>query len=1381
MKTNKYINIKIILFLLISLITTNAYAVFRTIKFKHLTSSIALKQSSVNCIFQDSTNFIYFGTNEGLFRYDGNLSELFWNSSNNENTLNCNNIVSGCEFELNKFIISTSDGLFKFDGNKKTFTPISINNKELSKNISFFKNQNSIWSVSTSGVYKLKITKHDDDYKFELIDYNYLFVKDNPNIQIEYFTQNSKGDILIASEDNKIYRFNTYSFKITEIETNLKNIKCLYEDKNGTIWIGTTNKTLHRHTADGKFQNPIVLKYDNLLYEFNSYITSICEDINGNIIIGSNSNGLAIIKARDKNRNTPKIEYYTTENNNTNTICDNNISSLYLEKSGAVFIGTRGNGVNIINTGQDCFSQHIFNPTNDNSLDHIRVNAICEDQNGNIWFGTRLGLNRYNRKSKTYFRYHNKISKNNYIKPKGIDMIGEVTCFCFDSNGDLWFGTYGEGVYKYMYQDKRFTRITDSKGDKAPAKKITDITTDKDGNIWVSTHGHGFAKITTTPNNNSIINTTYFHCSENTSSGHKTQNIDIIYIDKNNQLWITQRDKGLFRMDPNSLEMQKFVYSPTDTSSISNNFTISICSDKLGNLWMGTARGLNKYSHSTQSFTNYTIESGLPHNSICGVLSDNNNKIWLYTQRGIYRFDPSTLEFKNFIENSRIFHEAFTIDATFKNKEGKLFMGTLNNGCIEFHPDSISKYNYNNKIVIKEIKISGETIIPNKKIDDITILTKPICHTKSIKLKHHQNDISLDVVSQQYLPSKNRTIHYRLKGDNKKWNSTVKNQKVVQYSNLKPGNYTFETHYRNSKNITSLQISIEPPFWATSTAYFIYLFIILAIAYSLYRYTSLRIKLKNELNIERMKLSFFTNISHEFRTPLTLISGPLKKLISNHNNIDYDERNNLLGLMKRNSDKLMNLADQILDIRKIENRKMYLKAEQTDIISFIKEVTENFKHIASSKNILLNYSTELNELKIWIDKDKIEKVISNLLSNAIKHTPQNGNITVYTEIIKQHIRISVGDTGAGIATEHLKNVFNRFFRIENSQNTDITGTGIGLSIAKSFTEMHKGTIYVKNNLTTGCTFTIEIPLGEKHLTKNEKITDLSEYSFTKKQLSEDATTVASYKTNNTYNTENENNKPLLLVVDDNIDIRFFIESNLSQKYRIISAENGKQGLELALEHNPDLIISDVMMPVMNGLDLCKNIKKEIRICHIPVILLTAKSADNNKIEGIETGADSYITKPFDIDYLQARVENLLLSRIRLREAYTKPTDSPSTSTSDNTKKEIKLNVAQNPLDIKFLQKANDIVVANLANPDFSVPLFTEQIAMSNSVLYRKLKALTDLSANEFIKDVRLTKSVELLKTKEYTISEVANLVGFNDPKYFGTCFKKKYGKSPSGV
>nr|WP_244828492.1 hybrid sensor histidine kinase/response regulator transcription factor [Carboxylicivirga sediminis] len=1354
---------------------TDCNAFHRIYSFYHLTDNIALKQSSVNCIFQDSNGQMYFGTNEGLFLYDGYQTVLCWNATDANSILLANNTQSIIPLSNTSLLLSTLNGLYIFDVISRSFELIEFPYSNYGV-LQLINGEQNIYGLSDLGLGKLRLDHAGGIYNVYYELYNDFDVKQTSSglHRTGSYAVINSGAIIFTKGDGQIYSFDPCSEGIQRIWVQEEDITCLFEDSSGVVWIGSYNNAVYYWDSTTETRGTIQLDINKDSYETEKYISSICEDKDGNILIGTNNNGIGIIQSHAKYDSMPEIAYFSVDPGNTNSLCDNNVSCLYAERSNAVFVGTNGNGVNQLSVGQSCFTQYGVNELNDNSIDHFRVNAIYEDEEGFVWFGTRLGLNRLNKKNGIYERFNNANTKNT-TPPKGVSYIGETTSFCRDSLGDLWIGTYGTGLYRYSYKDDRFYHYQDEYGNDMPADRITDIILDAEKKLWIATHSAGISKVESVDVKRNRLLVSYFKCDDNQVVGFAEQNVDNIFLDSKNHLWFSQRDKGLYRLSVEDGTMSHYEHVPGDSTALSNNTVISICSDDSGDIWFGTARGLNKFDIEDEYFTSFTMENGLPHNSICGVLSDDKNQIWLYTQRGIYRFNPITEVFESFIENTRIFHEDYTIDATFKSKDGKLFFGTMNNGCFEFYPDNVKDNLFVPSISITRFNVMSG--MPAKQSDNLLKLDLQD-DSVSVELNYQQNNLTIEFTAYAYHANLKLQLLYLMEGVDKEWHITNDRQKLIPYANLNPGKYTFKVRAVNQLNPVvyeekQISIVIHPPFYATKLAYSFYVLLLLAIAYVLYRYILSRIRLRNDLRIERMKLSLFTNISHEFRTPLTLIAGPLKKLRRNGKTMAEEERQYHYSLMTKSVEKLMRMVNQILDTQKIDDQKMVLTTEKTDIVHLVKDVFENFNIIAHEKAISYSFKASIKSVICYCDKDKMEKILYNLLSNAFKYTPSKGSIDVKLDLEEEKdcVVIYVQDSGRGIPDEQKKRIFERFHRIEDGIEHTTHGTGLGLSIVKTFVDMHKGEVTVRNNAKKGCTFIVKIPIiRQSHCDveihdsyANAAVMNRFDNSNEIRPVSE-----------NSYNKKKRKvliDVPLVLLVEDNDEVREFIEDHLTKSYRIITAANGKEGLEKALGAFPDLIVSDVMMPEMNGLELCRKLKMDIRTSHIPVILLTARSSIEEQIQGVECGADAYITKPFEPFYLEARIKNLIITRQKLRDTF-------SLGEHANVSKEFGMEMP-NSLDAEFLKKAQDLVTTHLDDVNLTVPEFTRLMGVSNTVLYLKIKALTGLSANEFIRHVRLKKSIDLLESNSFTVSEISNMVGFNDPKYFSTCFKKAYGVSPS--
>jgi len=789
---------------------------------------------------------------------------------------------------------------------------------------------------------------------------------------------------------------------------------------------------------------------------------------------------------------------------------------------------------------------------------------------------------------------------------------------------------------------------------------------------------------------------------------------------------------------------------------------------------------LNKFDSENEIFTNYREDDGLSNNVILGILQDEAGNLWLSTIRGLNKFDPDLETFSHFDVRDGLVSNEFSL-GVHKSSDGVMYFGGVN-GFNKFHPDSIKDVSYVAPIIITDFKIFNQSVpIGINSSNNRSILSESICETKQIDLTYEDYVISFEFAALDYHVPEKINYLYMLEGFDKQWNHTDALRRYATYTNLDPGEYLFKVKMANVKGdnneaVALININIHPPWWKTAWAYFLYAFLFVGSVIVLWTLQMRRVRLKHEIQMSRfeakklheideLKSTFFANISHEFRTPLTLILGPVKELINKEND---KEKKKELKRVHRNADMLYGLVNQLMDLSKLEAGKMTLKTCEEDIVLIVKGIVLSFASLAERKNITLKFDSSNEEIIAFIDVDKLEKIVINILSNAFKFTNEGKKIDVNIRVRNKRVEIIVADEGIGIPQDKLENIFDRFYQVDSSHSREHEGTGIGLALTKELVELHKGTIDVESAEGEGTTFIIRLPLGNSHL-KPEEICDKNRDNG-KEIIIPQATPVLDEKddTNKTViNLITDQDKHLLLIVEDNTDVRNYIEGHLKKDYRILTAINGEEGVNKALEHIPDLVVSDVMMPKVDGYELCEKIKTDERTSHIPVILLTAKASSQDKIEGLETGADDFIMKPFDAKELKARVKNLIEQRKKLIDYYRKQQlfdiseiDAAST-------------------DKKFLNRAIEIIKKNISDENFNVDSFASEIALSRVQLHRKLVALLGHPPGDFIRIVRLTKAAKLIRNNFGNISEIALEVGFNNPANFAKAFRTQFGLSPT--
>jgi len=763
-----------------------------------------------------------------------------------------------------------------------------------------------------------------------------------------------------------------------------------------------------------------------------------------------------------------------------------------------------------------------------------------------------------------------------------------------------------------------------------------------------------------------------------------------------------------------------------------------------------------------------------------GILEDEQENLWLSTNNGISKFDPLQETFSNFDIRDGLQGNEYNLASCFKDKNGKMYFGG-SNGYNVFHPDSINKNLVIPSIVLTDFKIFNKSISPNIN----SPLIKSVSETKEIILSYHQSVFSFEFAALEYtIPGKNKYA-YKMEGVDPDWVYTDATRRFATYTNLDPGKYIFKVKGSNNDGIwneqgTSVNVIILPPWWKTKVAYSFYIFLFGFFIVMVWRFRTNRLKMKHDLELEQLqaeklkevdeiKSQFFTNISHEFRTPLTLIKGPAKLIVDQTK--DKTIKDNAI-LINRNSEKLGRLVTQLLDLSKLEAGKMKLKTTQVNIVSILKELVLSFASYAERKNITLNFSAVEKQIMVYLDTEKVEKIINNIISNAFKYTAAKGKIRVQISQSKKFVELKITDTGIGISRERISKIFDRFYQGNQKQIEKQEGTGLGLALTKELVVLHKGEIDVESKEGEGTTFIIKFLLGKNHLKSDEIFESKQEEDKIIFEQTDSESIVTDENINSgllmkTDLSSNKSEKLLLLIVEDNADVRQYIRGFLESDYKIMEAIDGEDGYNKSIAEIPDLIVSDVMMPKIDGIELTDKLKNDERTSHIPIILLTAKATSKDKIEGYETGADDYIMKPFDIQELKVRIKNLIDQRKKLRQHFQK---------EEIFKLEDK-NISS--IDKKFLKRAVGIIHEHLSDTTFGVESFAIELAIGRTSLYKKIMALVGEPPGDLIKRIRLSNAAILLKNNSGNISEIAFEVGFNNPAYFSECFKKQIGVTPS--
>jgi signal transduction histidine kinase/ligand-binding sensor domain-containing protein/DNA-binding response OmpR family regulator len=1383
----------------ICFLSTHLYPQLNNLIFEHITVDDGLPENSVRAILQDHIGFMWFGTQNGLVKYDGYEMTVYQQNPDDSSSFTGRIIYSLYEDVTGDIWIGTwDDGLHKFDRATKTFrrfkapqfrseiydTLNTIQSNQVTA-ISGGQESNELW-ISTwgGGLSRLDIR----NLSFKHYQNNPDDSTSIPSDLLCDIHSDGEGNIWIAASRGGLVKFVPQKEEFTlykpahDKENNgFDDPYTICEDRFGALWIGTIGSGVFKFDRKSETFRHYQHDPDNPNSLSHNEVYSICEDQSGLIWIATWGGGLNVF-----DREKDHFRRYPYNFRDPNSVSSNRTWSIFEDQTGVLWVGTHGGGLNKMDRGKQRFRRYEHEPNNPNSLSDNEVYSICEDQSGIVWVGTHSrGLTKFTPQSekapaKTFRHYQHDPANPNSLSDNQVRSIYE------DRQGTLWIGTNDEGLNRFDKKKNRFKRYRHDPGNphSLGSNWVRAIYEDRLGILWIGTFLGGLNRYDPATE----IFTRFRVGKEN--------QILKIFEDHFGTLWIGTNGDGLQQFDR---EKESFTAHGLDEFQFVN----TIYEDNSGNLWIGTfLRGLYLFDRDNSRFINFDEKKGLINNTIMGILEGEDGNLWISTLKGISRFDPRKRSFKNF-SNQDGLQAPYYWGVCKSQFTGEMFFGGQK-GLTVFHPDSVKDNPYPPQVAITEFKLFNEPVKPGA----VSPLKEAITITREIRLAYWQNDISLGFAALHFNNSQKNEYAYFLENYEDDWRY-VGNQRSATYTNLDPGEYTFRVKGSNNDGVwneegASLKIIITPPWWNTWWAYFIYAVLILGTLYGLRRYELSRQRLKHNLELEyveaeklkevdRMKSRFFANISHEFRAPLTLIQGPVEELLSGEFKGNVTEQ---YQRILRNTRRLLRLVNQLLDISRLEAGRVKLYAQPLDIVALTRQLTMAFESLASVRNIQLKFAAQEQPLTVYIDREKYEKIIINLLSNAIKFTGEGGFVEVAVNSGSQttsatatvtatslphseFVEITVRDTGIGISAEHLPHIFDRFYQVDDSAVLEHSGTGIGLALTKELVELHHGEISVESEPGKGTEFTVRLPLGKEHLQaeeiadtgyqmpdtgyqKPDAVYSLETVDVDLSGIRDQASGIHSQSLNRPIT-----KSPNILIVEDNPDMRAYIRDHLKNTYRISEAEDGLAGFAAATDLMPDLIISDVMMPNLDGYQLCEKLKNDERTSHIPVILLTAKSSGESKMEGLELGADDYLIKPFDARELQVRVKNLIEQRRKLRERF-----------ASIIKIEPK-DLTVTPKDAEFLQRAIDIVEANMNNEEFSVERFGREIGLSRSQLRRKITALTDFSPTDFILSLRLKRAARLLQQQAGTVSEIAYEVGFNNLSYFARAFKKQFGHTPS--
>jgi signal transduction histidine kinase/ligand-binding sensor domain-containing protein/DNA-binding response OmpR family regulator len=1384
----KFCNICLLTFFFFLIFPLFLYPQSQDLIFDHLTVEDGLSYSKVISILQDHTGIMWFGTLNGLNKYDGYNFTVYKNNPDDSTSLSNNWINAIYEDKDNQLWIGTVGGLNKYDRNTDSFIRYVKNRDDSTSLItnviySLFETevegQNTLWIGALNAIHRYNPQKDNFKHYFPEANKENLVMNVNAG---RSFTQTGSGKIWLGTWNEGLFyydfmndQFNRYESKpeYSKLFTN-KRVRSIYssqENQKDVIWMATYLNGLYKiEIESGRISNYLNQKsIKNKVKPTDLWTIYPDHNAESKILwIGSNQ-GLYKF-----NTESEQFFHYTAIPENPNSLNSNIVWAVYKDRSGILWVGTE-RGINLVNPQKSNFVTIKPLPGLKNGLNDKIIRAIAEsDINGKkiLWLGTaNNGVNKYDRETGQFtYLNHDPINANSLTS----DFITTILIPKTGNQKKVWIGT-AHGLNIMDISIGRNKRIYFKEKD-ALYTPISCMCEDKDGNIWIGTRSSMIYCFSPSGKKITVFNA--------------YREIYALCTDSFDNLWIGTL-YGLKKYDLKSGNSKWFRNIQNDSLSIIDNDVISIYEDKNKVLWIGTSGGLNKYNRINDTFMRFTESDGLPNNNINAMLEDDEGNLWISTSKGISKFNPENTTFKNFDAGDGLQGDQFKHGSAFKNNDGEMFFGGIN-GFTMFHPDSISDNPYIPPTLLTDFQIYNKSV----RIGKNSLIKKHISEIKEITLPYDQSVFSFEFAALDYHNPKKNKYAYKMEGVDPDWVFTDASRRFATYTNLDPEEYVFKVKGSNNDGIwneegTSVKVIILPPWWRTNWAYTIYIIFFGLIVFGFLRFQTNRLKMKQQMEMEhfaaeklrevdKLKSHFFANISHEFRTPLTLIKGPVKQMLGNETKGDIKEQ---YKMILRNSDRLLGLINQILDLSKMESGEIKLKVQQTDIVKYVKDLVLSFSSLAERKKISLNLDIKDKKIFGLVDHDKTEKIVTNLLSNALKFTPEGGAVEVVIsnppvsplmnkEGIKGGsegcIQITISNTGPCIPADKLDKIFDRFYQADDNYKKDSEGSGVGLALTKELVEVCYGKIAVESIPEKTNTFTITLPIAKECFKEDEIVcTPLSPPLERRdnwggyESVQETIETVESKPISGT-----QKSAPLLLIVEDNPDVTNYICSFMESEYRIITAENGNIGLKKAIDKYPELVISDVMMPEMDGFELCQKIKTDERISHIPVILLTAKADLASRIEGLEFGADDYISKPFEADELKIRSKNLIAQRKKLREKFTRLADLQPNE------------IAITTTDEKFLNRLTTVFENNISNPDLTTEILAKELGMSRWSLDRKLKAISNHSTHEFIRSLRLKKAAQLLKDITISVAEVAYLVGFNNTSHFAKSFRQQFGTSP---
>jgi signal transduction histidine kinase/ligand-binding sensor domain-containing protein/DNA-binding response OmpR family regulator len=1359
---------RLLVFLTLLFTYAAAFGQQNQIQFARLDLSDGLSHNQVNTILKDTKGFMWFGTLSGLNRYDGYQFKTFRNDPRDTTSIVDDFVTGIYELPDHKLYIDTRGGPNIYNNvNQRFIRDVKGYLKSLNINADAIRDiirddAGNFWfNGLEDGIFKYdpvrKTTLHlntlgQGTSALDRAPVSGIQKDVNGNIWVIH--RNKTIELLDRNTGKLRKQFKNHQLKQASQYQDFR----LFVDRDLDLWIYTINT---QHGIDYYSPSTGVSRYldkrPGVLN--NNLIAGLLQDDRGLIWIATDHGGVNLLSKQDF-----KVRYLLNKEDDLKSLSQNSITSLYKDPTGIIWIGTFKRGLSYYHEKILKFPLYSHQGVNPGGLVYDDINRFVEDKQGNLWIGTNGGgLFYFNRKTGTFKRF-----QHDAADPGSLSNDIIVSLY-IDKSETLWIGTYFGGLDRF--ENGRFYNYKHNVADPASLAddRVWDILEDRKGRFWVATLSGGLDLLDRKTGK-------FSHYKAGMQNSIGSNFISCLLEDRAGNIWVGTSD-GIDKLTPAG-KFEHIVAQPGKKSTLLNNTVYDLMEDSNGFIWIATKDGLSRLNPATMDFLNFDGPNALMEKATLKVIEDKHKNLWVSTSNGLFKIIVQKDQQNRFAYTIRKFDEhdglqgsAFNANAGYKTRKGELLFGGAN-GFNLFNPDDIKTDNTKPLVVLSELQISNKTVGIGEALDGRVLLNKSIVFTDTLQLKYSQNSITLSFAALNYFGSQKIKYRYKLEGFDKQWQELQEDIRRATYTNIDPGTYVFKVVSTDASgnwlnNPASVHIVIRPPLWRTNFAYIIYVMLIGGSLLYL-RHRGIK-RAREEFLIEQerqqgkrlheldlLKIKFLTNVSHEFRTPLSLIITPLEKLIKQAN----DSEKQQLQMIQRNGRRLLNLVNQLLDFRRMEVHELKLHPKTGDIIAFIKELCLSFTDVADRKHISLNFKADRSSLITLFDHDKIERILFNLLSNAFKFTPQGGSVGVaistrYTLQNKTELVLTVIDTGIGIEPDKIDRIFERFFQNEVPDSIVNQGSGIGLSITKEFVKLHGGEIKAESVVNAGSTFTITLSFAEQDALYNSA---LPQQALLISGKAEDR--------KEQHALDPKSKKPVLMLVEDNDDFRFYLKDNLKEFYQIVEAVNGREGWQKVLALHPDLIVSDVSMPEMDGIELCKKIKSDKRSAHLPVILLTALTTDDEQLTGLETGANDYMTKPFNFEILLSKIRNLLAQQALSKKTYQKQVDfKPQESEVES-------------VNDKFIRQLYLQIEKHLGDSNYSVDQLSADMNMSRVGLYKKIVPLTGKSPVELIRSCRLQKSKALLEA-QLSIAEVAYQVGFSNPKHFSKYFKQEFGILPS--